>query len=117
MEVKGVIEIIEKYVKALEILKEPESKLYTALKEIVPLLQQGEKYRQMEKELWNDIEEKEERCEVACDIVYVSQLRKLKQKYFPKECKMYKECYRCGQEYACMIRKNKKEKEANQNKG
>jgi len=39
---KEVIEQIENYVKALEILKEPKSKLYTALKEIVPLLQQDE---------------------------------------------------------------------------
>ena len=40
MNTKEAIEVIENYVKALEILKEPESKLYTALKKVIPLLQQ-----------------------------------------------------------------------------
>jgi len=65
-------------------------KEYEKIDEVISLLQQFYKYKQMWKELWNDIEEKEERCEVACDIVYVSQLRELKQKYFPKEAKQNK---------------------------
>ena len=51
MEVKEAIEQIENYVKALDMIGEPESKLYTALKQVVPLLQQGEVYRLMWKEL------------------------------------------------------------------
>jgi len=90
MEAKEAIEQIENYIKALEILKEPESKLYTALKKIVPLLQQGEKYRQMWEELEHGVVYDDEG-----DYIYswsgklIGHMHRIKrefeQKYFPKE--------------------------------
>jgi len=53
--------------------------------EVISLLQQGEKYRQMWEGLEKDIKRREDKCEIACDIVYVSTLNEIKQKYFPKE--------------------------------
>ena len=47
MDSKEAIEQIENYVKALDMIGEPESKLYTALKQVAPLLRQGEAYWQM----------------------------------------------------------------------
>ena len=51
MKVKEVIEYIEHYVEALEILGEPESKHYTALKKAIPLLKQGEALKTENEEL------------------------------------------------------------------
>jgi len=45
---------------------------------------------------------------------YIKFMKDLEQKYLKEEkdeCNMHKECYRCGQEYTCMIKKNSNLKE------
>jgi len=55
-----------------------------AMKQVEKALKRGEKFEKMIKELFDCINGREKRGEIACDIVYVSQLRDLKQKYFPE---------------------------------
>jgi len=72
---------------------------------IISLLNQGEAYRQM----WEKIRKgnyllvefgKDNRLK---ENHFTSEFE---QKYLKEECNLYKECYRCGQEYTCMIKKN-----------
>lgn len=53
--------------------------------EIIEMLKRGEKFEQFCIEIFNRVAKREVNCEVACDIFYVSELREIKQKYFPKE--------------------------------
>ena len=76
-----------------------------AMCEIIALLQQGEKYRQMWEELIKGIEKREKRCEIACDIVYVSTLRDIEQKYFPEELKRGSYFYECTSEEIYHLKK------------
>jgi len=85
MKTKEAIKIIKKDNKIRMFCNAMDSRDKGKYDEIFSLLKRGEKYEEIWRELFKDIEEREQKCEVACDIVYVSWLKILEQKYFPKK--------------------------------
>ena len=91
MDSKEAIEQIENYVKALDMIGEPESKLYTALKQVAPLLQQGEAYRQM----WEELEKEYSIPQEPEDVKYtrrsiLNKIKRIANKYYWKYVKTEK---------------------------